>query len=132
MTSNQENRETRKIRDGRMILGDYIQWLVDNHQELTSVEIRLLQIIARNTFGWRKRYGYIKSEALEMGMSKKTRNTHMKRLKEQGLLDYRRTRGYTMYKILVPEEIEARYEFVSGGQQQSGSEEPEEVYSAAW
>jgi len=90
--------------DGRLIQGAYYQWIVDMHQE--ALDIKILYIIARNTLGYRKRYGYIKASVFDKYIHRNTKVKQMNKAKELGLLEYKTTRGYTMYKLVLPEEIE--------------------------
>ena len=99
---NQENEKKIKWIDGRMVQGAYRQWLVDEHPE--ALEIKALDIITRHTLGWRIRYGYIREELF--GMSHSTKWRQIKKLKELGLLEYKRTRKLTYYKLYLPEDIE--------------------------
>ncbi len=94
--------ETKWI-DGRLVQGAFRQWLVDQHHD-EALQLKAMDIIARYTLGYRKRYAYIKQDMFRMKQS--TINRQVKKLKELGLIDYERTRGYTMYKILLPEYIE--------------------------
>jgi len=90
--------------DGRLVQGAYYQWIVDEHQE--ALDIKILFIIARNTLGYRKRYAYIKSDIFDKHMHRNTKVKQIKRAKELGLLEYRTTRGYTMYRLVLPLNIE--------------------------
>jgi hypothetical protein len=86
-----------------MIQGAYIQWLVEQHPE--ALNIKSIHIISRHTLGYRKRYAYIKAEDFK-GMEKSKRSRDFKKLKNLGLLEYKKTRGYTMFKLVLPKELE--------------------------
>ncbi len=88
--------------DGRLVQGAYFQWLIDNHPEVLTFEV--IHIIARKTLGYRKRYAYLQSELFNMYPQKKS--SQLKKLKNMGLLEYQKTKGYTYYKLTLPEEIE--------------------------
>jgi hypothetical protein len=102
--------QDRKWTDGRMLQGAYNQWLVDEHPEAFKYK-GLIDIIARYTFGFGKRYGYIKTSIFDRYLPERTRKRYILKLKEIGLLDYHRTRGYTMYKLTLPNEIEQIFEW---------------------
>ena len=97
-----KNQNEIKWIDGRLVQGAYRQWLVDKHPE--ALEIKAIDIIARHTLGYRKRYAYIKSDLFNMHTGKKSRQ--LKLAKGLGLIEYEKTHGYTMYKLILPEEIE--------------------------
>ena len=91
--------EKEKIIDGKIAQGAYVQWLVDTHSE--ALGVRSIHIISRNTLGYCKRYAYIKGD--EFGLSHSTKWRGIKKLKDLGLLEYTKTRGYTMFKLILPE-----------------------------
>ena len=88
--------------DGRLVQGAYRQWLVDKHPEALGYTV--LDIIARNTLGYRKRYAYINNNKFLKTQSSTWRQ--VKKLIEMNLLKAERTHYYTMYKLILPEEIE--------------------------
>ncbi len=98
-----KNQNETKWIDGRLIQGAYFQWLNREHPEADSV-INLIRIIADNTLAYRKRYAYIKADKFRLGHN--TIWTHTKKAIELGLLESNKTRLYTMYKLILPEEIE--------------------------
>jgi hypothetical protein len=106
-----------------MAQGAYIQWLVDTHPE--ALELKVLHIIARNTLGYRKRYAYVKEELFEMSHNKKWRQ--VKKLKDMNLLNYKKTRGYTMYKLILPNNIEDSIQWEKGRQQEEKVKIPTEI-----
>ena len=94
--------ESIKWIDGRMAQGAFIQWLVDEHPE--ALNIKSIHIISRYTLGYRKRYAYIEENKFNLSHNKKWRE--IKKLKDLGLLEYSKTRGYTMFKLVLPEWLE--------------------------
>ena len=60
-----------------------------------------VHIISRNTLGYRKRYAYIEENKFNLSHNKKWRE--IKKLKDLGLLENTKTRGYTMFKLILPE-----------------------------
>ena len=92
-----------------MLQGAYRQWLVDEHPE--ALGYTLIDIIARYTFGFGKRYGYISTSTFDKYIPSITRKRHMQILKKIGLLDYQRTKGYTMFKLTLPKEIENSFDW---------------------
>lgn len=94
-----------KIRDGRMMQGICMQWIIDNYRTIDSESLRMYALIARLTFGFRKQYAYIKQS--EFDMNKTTLKKYRDKLTETGLIEWKITEGYTMYKIIEPKaEIE--------------------------
>ncbi len=103
-----KNQNEIKWIDGRLIQGAYRQWLIDTHQD-EALELKAIDIIARNTLGYRKRYGYIKEELFRMSHNKKWRQ--IKKLEKINLLTYKKTKGFTMYNLVLPEEIENKVQW---------------------
>ncbi len=136
MDNNERNNGNQhKVRDGRMMQGICSQWIVDNALDIgcTSDLIGMYNIIARNTFGYRKRDGYI--EQALFGLHRNTIKKHRDRLTELGLIEWQATRAYTRYKIIEPREEIANFAFAHGSAisltcidqvepQASGSEKP--------
>ncbi len=94
--------ETKKWNSGWILQGVYRQWLVDNHPEM--LELKAIDIISRHTFGYLKRYGFIKQEVFGMTQSKTHRQ--VKKAKNSGLLKATRTRHLTRYELVLPTDIE--------------------------
>ncbi len=94
-----------------MVQGAYRQWLVDEHPE--ALELSVLDIIARYTLGYKKRYAYIKQE--KFPKSQPTTWRQVKRAEELGLLEHKRTHGLTMYKLILPAEIENNTQWLKAG-----------------
>ena len=94
-----------------MVQGAYRQWLVDNHPEM--LELKAIDIIARHTLGHKKRYGYVKQDLFNMSQSKI--NRQVQKAKKFGLLEYTRTRQYTMYRLILPSDIENNTIWRRGG-----------------
>ena len=100
-----KNQNETKWVDGRMVQGAYFQWLNREHPEADSI-INLIRIIADNTLAYRKKYAYIKSDKFRLGHN--TIWKHTKKAIEFGLLESIKTRGYTKYELILPEEIETK------------------------
>lgn len=96
----QTQKKTKKIYDGRFMLGTYTQWLLDEKKGLNRTAIDLALLIARQSFGYRKRYAYIHSDYFSM--DKMTLKRYRDVLVQEGLLEWKKTKGYTMYKLLEP------------------------------
>jgi hypothetical protein len=101
--------------DGRMVQGAYRQWLVDEHPE--ALELVVIDIIARFTLGYRRRYAYLEETKFNLSHNKKYRQ--IKKAEELGLLEYRKTKGYTMYKLVLPEDIEENTQWRNGLKKES-------------
>jgi len=106
-----QNGTNKKWNDGRMLQGAYRQWLYDKYPE--ALELKVIDTIARYTLGFRRRYAYIKEEEFRLSHNKKWRQ--MKKAKNMGLLEYHRTKAYTMYKLVLSDEIEQNAVWRSSG-----------------
>ena len=104
-----------------MVQGVYRQWLVDNHPE--ALEFSVLDIIARYTLGYRKRYAYIKQEKFLKSQPSTWRQ--VKKAENLGLLEHIRTRNLTMYKLILPDEIENNTQWVKAGTIPDKTSQPE-------
>lgn len=100
--------------------GICFQWFYD--KKYSSLEFYMS--ICRLTFGFKKRYAYLKQE--NFGMNPKTLKKHRDYLVSIGVLEWEKTSGYTMYKILEPaSEI---YRFKLNGESKSlGSKEIKKI-----
>ncbi len=107
-----KNQNEKKWFDGRMVQGAYFQWLNREHPEADSV-INLIRIIADNTLAYRKRYAYIKKDMFRLGHN--TVWAHTQKAIELGLLESKKTRYYTMYRLVLSEEIENNTAWIKDG-----------------
>jgi len=100
--------------------GICFQWFIDEFG--TNKEFILYISILRLTFGFRKRYAYISSKNLpfkDLHTLKKYRDI----LTQKGIIEWKTTSGYTMYKILEPKKEISR--FILGKDISSSSKENE-------
>ncbi len=104
---------TPKVRwyDGRMVQGAYLQHLEDTDKG-DAMSLKALRIIIGQTLRYKKRYAYIKSDLF--GISDATRQRQIQKLRNMGLLEYHITRGYTMFRLVLPKEIENNTVWVGG------------------
>ncbi len=102
-----------------MVQGAYKQWLVDEHPE--ALEFSVLDIIARYTLGYRKRYAYIKQE--KFPKSQPTTWRQVKKVEELGLLEFKRTHGLTMYRLVLPLNIEEDTQWIGNQNTTTNSED---------
>lgn len=93
---NNEQAIKNKIVDGRFMLGICTQWFCDNNYNY----LELYVAICRKSFGFRKRYAYIESSEFKINLH--TLKKHRDYLVSIGVLEWKKTKGFTMYKILEP------------------------------
>ncbi len=106
-----DNNRTTRWKSGWMVQGIYLQWLYRNHPDADSV-ISLLRTVVDNTLAHRKRYAYIKADNFRI--SHNTIPKHASKAIALGLLETKRTHGYTMYKLILPDEIERNTVWLGG------------------
>jgi hypothetical protein len=90
-----------KIVDGRMMQGICNQWFLDTNPDLGLEEFAIYSIIARHTFGFRKREGYIEQASFKL--NPKTLKKYRDILTEMGIISWQATKKFTLYKILEPQ-----------------------------
>ena len=99
------------IKSGTMMQGICIQWFIDTYGLSDSKTFQLYSAIVRKTFGYRQKYNYINQEYFEM--SPNTLKKHRDKLVSMGLLEWKKTKRMTYYRILEPyKEIEF-FQFVN-------------------
>ena len=95
-----EKKQKGKIYDGRMMQGICVQWFIDKYE--VNREFELYCSILRLTFGFRKRYAYIPFNKIPF--SKNIIKKYRDNLTKKGIIEWKTTKGYTMYKIIEPKD----------------------------
>ena len=111
MKNQNEQKKARWI-DGRMIQGEYLQWIREEHPEARKY-LLVIDIILQYTFQQRKRSEHIRSNKFTKYMSASTKKRHIKALRDMGLLSYKRTRfnegfALTNYELTISDYIKSR------------------------
>ena len=101
----EEKKKKDNIYDGRMMQGICIQWFIDKYG--INKEFSLYCSILRLTFGFRKRYAYIPFDKIPF--SKNIIKKYRDNLTKKGIIEWKITKGYTMYKILEPRDYIANF-----------------------
>lgn len=107
--TNTEPKKKVSVTSGYYAIGACVQWFIDT-QGANNQSFNIFSTILRNTFGYRKRYGYIKQSIF--GVNPHTLKKYRDWLKSKGIIDWKETKGLTMYKILEPKEIIDKFTFV--------------------
>lgn len=118
MTDTNTNRSD-NVTNGAFAQGICLQWFLDTYgsnHDAQSVYITIL----RYTFGYRKRYGYIKQSVFKM--SPNTLKKQRDWLRSEKIIDWKQTKNLTMYKLLEPIDSINRFNFVG-----SSNKEQEDV-----
>jgi len=95
-----DKKQKGKIYDGRMMQGICVQWFIDKYG--VNREFELYCSILRLTFGFRKRYAYIPFDKIPF--SKNIIKKYRDNLTKKGIIEWKITKGYTMYKIMKPKD----------------------------
>ncbi len=106
-----ENKNYKKIVDGRMQLGIVSDWILNSYKgKLTNNEMFMFMRIAEQSL---QRY-HKKSpniEAIKFNMSRGTRTKCRERLIELNLIGYKRTKAYSAYWLQEPKNELTRFVF---------------------
>ena len=89
--------------------GICIQWFIDKYGFGNITARALYSDILRLSFGYRKKYAYIKQETFCI-KSGKTLKKYRDFLTKEGIISWKITKGYTMYQILEPAEYIKNFE----------------------
>lgn len=104
----QQEQQTRyKTVDGRMMQGICNQWFLDTNEDLGLEEFAIYSIIARQTFGFRKREGYIEQASFKL--NPKTLKKYRDILTEKGIISWQATKKFTLYRLLEPRDDIANF-----------------------
>jgi len=116
------SKEIKKVIDGRMQLGIVIDWLYKNHTDMSIGEKSVYTTIAVGSLQrFHKKSPNIKMS--DFSMDKKTLHKYREALVAKGLIRYKRTKAYTAYWLLQPNEELSR--FFYGGENSSIQETKE-------
>ena len=82
--------------------GICIQWFIDKYGNNSKImdTFKMYSKITRKTFGYRQRFGYIPQKYFNL--NPKTMQVHRDKLVEIGILEWKKTKQMTYYKILEP------------------------------
>ena len=108
----QELTKPRLIKSGEMMQGICTQWAIDEHGSNKEImrSIMLYLKIARKTFGYRNRWGYISQDYFKMHPHKLKRDRDI--LTKCGLIEWHTTKMMTMYKIVEPRKLIKSFVFI--------------------
>jgi len=113
MGTNKTKQQGRIVKSGEMMQGICIQWFFDTHgldNNGKTTGLELYVAILRKTFGYRQRFNYIPQSFFKMSPNRLKRNRD--RLTELGLIEWKKTKQMTMYKILEPAQEIKNFVFV--------------------
>jgi len=113
MMKKQSNPKQRLIVDGRYQIGICSQWFHDTYGEGTNFIKNggvLYDAILRKTFGYRQRFNYIPQNFF--GLNSNTLKKYRDRLTNLGIIEWKKTKQMTMYKILEPANEISTFVFV--------------------
>lgn len=109
--------ETKKKNSNAWLLtGQCTQWIIER-EDISSNDLKIYLSILRYSFGFRKRWCYLKYE--DFNLSKATVNKCLKNLKDKGIISYKNTfkedgkRSLNEYKILEPKQYIDAFIFIS-------------------
>jgi len=94
-----EKNKINKIYDGRMMSCICLQYIQDNY-DLDCIELGIITKIIRYTFGFKKRNAFINQNIFKL--SKNTLKKYRDMLVQKGILKWQKTRKYTIYEIIEP------------------------------
>ena len=117
--NNKESFKPRIVKSGEMMTGICTQWIIDEHGSNKTImrAISLYVKIARKTFGYRNRYGYIQQDYFKMHSQQL--KDHRDILVKAKLIEWKATKQMTMYRILEPADRIKEFVFV-----RTNTEEP--------
>jgi hypothetical protein len=103
------------VRSSDAMLGKYIVWLTRNKRRLNidNGEYLTLVIVAESTLSCKTNRAYISLEHFEeSGISHSALRKKRTSLTKENLIKWRKTSGFTMYELVLPNEITDKYDFV--------------------
>jgi len=120
-TLNKNWKPTQKIvKSGDWIISEWKKWLYQKRgiQDLSMIEIAIIDIIAEMSFRYGNRYCYLSYS--DFGISKATVSKHIKSLQEKGLLKKEisylehggsKIKGKNKYILHLPDELKDKFKF---------------------
>jgi hypothetical protein len=103
-----------KIKSGTMMQGICMQWFIDTYGFSNNGKVNGFEMycaILRKTFGYRQRSNYISADYFQMSPNKMKR--HRDYLVQLGLIEWKKTKQMTYYKILEPSSEINNFIFIS-------------------
>lgn len=111
-----------RINSPDLACGIAMRWFINNYpKKYQEVYFKIVD----KTLGYMNQYSYIKQDSFDL--TPRNLKIHRDWLKEQGIIDWKKTDGFTRYNILEPKELIEKCNFKVKIEQQDNIAETEDI-----